>query len=287
MYYDLNSVNPYIRIARKSIIAAGNDINRRIIFDYELIYIDDGKFTLMYDDKFYECSEGQFIFLRPGIPHSFNNIRHNLSQPHIHFDIKYSVNSVKTPISFKDFKDMSDDEKKLIQNDIFAEYSKTPFVEFKNKQKVLALFYEIVSESGYTSLVKKAKLMQIIDMLVEDNYPNFFNLSQSEPNIAQQIKDFIDSKQGVTVSLADMEKQFSYSRFHLERKFKGEFGVSIISYRNAKRMEQAKHLLKSKSVREVSEKLGFSSIYVFSRAFKNHFKIAPLAYKKSKKPKVL
>jgi AraC-like DNA-binding protein len=45
-------------------------------------------------------------------------------------------------------------------------------------------------------------------------------------------------------------------------------------------MQAAERLLAKKSVSEVAEMLGFSSIYVFSRAFKKHAGHPPTAFRK-------
>ncbi len=93
-----------------------------------------------------------------------------------------------------------------------------------------------------------------------------------------QLKDYIDAGQGMTHTLDDLAKQFSYSKYYLERQFKKEYGVSLMAYRNQKRMELAQQLLKSRSVSAVADTLGFTSIYVFSRAFKQFFGVSPSAY---------
>ena len=95
------------------------------------------------------------------------------------------------------------------------------------------------------------------------------------------ISDYIDAGQGLNSSLDDFEKQFSYSKYYLEREFKKNYGVSLISYRNNKRMEFAAKFLKENSVTNVVEILHFSSIYSFSRTFKKHFGISPTKYKDS------
>ena len=103
---------------------------------------------------------------------------------------------------------------------------------------------------------------------------------ENDYNVALQIKDYIDAGQGINSSLDDFEKQFSYSKFYLEREFKKLHGISLIAYRNNKKMELAAKLLKNENVTTVVEKLHFSSIYAFSRAFKKHFGLSPTEYKK-------
>lgn len=275
MSFDIQSVNPYIRVAMRSVITSEKSIKRRVIFDYELIYIESGEFTLNYNEMDYKCREGQFILLRPGVPHSFSEIKDQLSQPHIHFDMMYSVNSRKTPVSFKDINEFTPWEHVLMQKDIFEDYPQLPFVTFSQKEKVLELFYGIMDEKQESGLVQKARLIQILDMLIAENFPNSFLKAENSYSIAHQLKDYMDSEQGMSARLSDFEKQFSYSKYYLERQFKKSYGESIISYRNKKRMETAAKLLRTDPVTGVSEKLGFNSIYAFSRAFKQHFGVAP------------
>jgi len=275
MSFDIQSVNPYIRVAMRSVITSEKSIKRRVIFDYELIYIESGEFTLNYNEMDYKCREGQFILLRPGVPHSFSEIKDQLSQPHIHFDMMYSVNSRKTPVSFKDINEFTPWEHVLMQKDIFEDYPQLPFVTFSQKEKVLELFYGIMDEKQESGLVQKARLIQILGMLIAENFPNSFLKAENSYSIAHQLKDYMDSEQGMSARLSDFEKQFSYSKYYLERQFKKSYGESIISYRNKKRMETAAKLLRTDPVTGVSEKLGFNSIYAFSRAFKQYFGVAP------------
>jgi AraC-like DNA-binding protein len=77
------------------------------------------------------------------------------------------------------------------------------------------------------------------------------------------------------MTLDDFSKTFFYDKFYLERKFKETYKVGLIEYRNNKKMELAKNLLKANSVSKVSEIIGYQSIYAFSRAFKNYFGYSP------------
>ena len=62
--------------------------------------------------------------------------------------------------------------------------------------------------------------------------------------------------------------------------FKRKYGIAIITYTQNLKLEAAKEYLKRElSITEISDKLNFSSIYSFSRFFKNKTGIAPLEYK--------
>lgn len=283
MLLDDSIINPYIRVAMQSILRKGTEITRRIIFDYELIYIADGEFILNYNETDYRCIKGQFILLRPGISHSFYVTDTDLSQPHIHFDITHMSDSRQVPVCFKDLSDLGDKDRKQIREDIFPKDLLDPFVVFSDCQAALEIFYAIVNQPKPYSLTQKGLLIRLIDMLIKDNFPDMLaDKTEDVYSAEEQVKDYPDAFQGIASNLDDIAKQFNYSKCHLAHRFKERYGISLIAYRNNRRMQLAKTMLETRSVTTVAEKLGFSSIYVFSRAFKNFFGISPSGFKKAR-----
>jgi AraC-like DNA-binding protein len=269
----LSDINPHIRLAMRSIITAGHDIARRVIYDYELIYLEQGKFTFVYNDVSYDCQTGDLLFICPGIPHSFHIDRGDISQPHIHFDMTHRPQSEKIPISFKDIGDMTEMEKSRIDKNRFAAYPSNPKIRVKDKAVFLDIFYRILSEET-EPLMKKALLIQLLSLIIKDNFPDLLK-NQENSSIEVQIKDYLDVGNGLGMNLDDLEKRFFHSKFYLEKKFKKAFGIGIMEYRNQKRMERANDLLDQHSVTEVAELLGYQSIYTFSRAYKQYHGISP------------
>lgn len=269
----LSLINPYIRLAIPSVIPSGHNIIRRVIYDYELIYLERGEFSLTYNDIVYHCTEGDIIFICPSIPHSFKINNGEISQPHVHFDITHRPHSDKIPISFKDIDSMTDTEKSWIDKNYFNSYENLPIVKIQNKEKFLKLFYQIILNE-VDILEKKANMIQVLSMLIKDNFPDIIE-GQANLDVAHQLKDYIDAGNGLKMQLEDFEKTFYQSKFHLEKKFKEAFGMAIIEYRNKKRMKIAPLLLKNHSVSEVAETLGYQSIYSFSRAYKQYYGYSP------------
>lgn len=269
----LSLINPYIRLAIPSVIPSGHNIIRRVIYDYELIYLEHGDFDFTYNNTVYRCTEGDIIFICPGIPHSFKINNGEISQPHIHFDITHRPHSNKIPISFKDIDNMTDTEKSWIHKNYFNSYENSPLIKIQNKEKFLKLFYQIILNEA-DILEKKANMIQVISMLIKDNFPDIIE-RQAHLDVAHQLKDYIDAGNGLKMQLEDFEKTFYQSKFYLEKKFKEAFGMTIIGYRNKKRMEIAPFLLKNHSVSEVAETLGYQSIYSFSRAYKQRYGYSP------------
>lgn len=276
-----HEINPYIRVAVRSVLNTGLEIKRRIIFDYEFIYIADGSMTFFYNDIPYKVSRGHFLFIRPGIPHSFQDIQ-ALHQPHIHFDFVYHKNSKGTPVSFKDIPALSPQEKALISEDYFHNAPPFPFITFHDTEKALSLFYRTIdANTSKDSLAAKGYLTALLAMIIDDNFPDMIKKDIGNYTIANQIRDIIDSQQGLRHSLDDLESQLSYSKFYLERQFKNEYGISIIAYQNEKKFIEATRMLATKSISQVAAELGYSSIYSFSRAFKNKYGLSPSQYRQN------
>ena len=209
----LSLINPYIRLAIPSVIPSGHNIIRRVIYDYELIYLERGEFSLTYNDIVYHCTEGDIIFICPSIPHSFKINNGEISQPHIHFDITHRPHSDKIPISFKDIDSMTDTEKSWIDKNYFNSYENSPIIKIQNKEKFLKLFYQIILNE-VDILEKKANMIQVLSMLIKDNFPDIIE-GQANLDVAHQLKDYIDAGNGLKMQLEDFEKTFYQSKFHL------------------------------------------------------------------------
>jgi AraC-like DNA-binding protein len=276
----LSLINPHIRLAMQSTIPSGRNIARRVIYDYELIYLEKGEFTFIYDDKPYPCKSGDFILIRPGIPHSFRVDCGEISQPHIHFDITHRPQSDTIPISFKDIQAMTEVEKSWIHKDYFSGYAPIPFITVDDKKNFLDDFLKVIIKDT-PQLIKKAIMVRLISAIIDANFPNILEGKSLLTGVEYQVKDYIDAGNGFEMSLDDFAKYFFQSKFYLDKKFKKAFGMSLIEYRNNKRMEFANQLLRYCSVTEVAKKLGFESIYSFSRSYKHHFGLSPSKYKRS------
>ena len=84
--------------------------------------------------------------------------------------------------------------------------------------------------------------------------------------------------------LSRLSEITGYSYNYMSNIFKKNTSTTLLEYFHAKRMKTAKLLLaeNKRSVSQIAELLGYSSIYTFSRAFKKQYGISPSDYKKQK-----
>ena len=274
----LAEINPYIRRAMRSTLLPPWQFDQRIILDYEIIYIESGSFQLTYNHRAYTCKAGDVVLFCPNVPHALSSDQ-TVEQPHIHFDIQYDANSERTFICFRDLTELSAQERCLIRENIFPQLSHTPLLKLHDKAAFLELFYKVIDAPDHQSLSCKAHLLALLETLIANNVPGALEQAPQPGSITSQIKEFLDANYCRNISLTALEKQFSYSKFYIEKCFKKETGLSVIQYRNQKRMVAAPELLKSHSVAETGQILGYSSIYAFSRAFTAFYGESPSKYK--------
>lgn len=85
-----------------------------------------------------------------------------------------------------------------------------------------------------------------------------------------------------SLTIDDICKKTAYSKAYLFRLFKAQTGKTIMAYFIELKINQAKQLLRENelSVREISERLAFSTPDYFTKTFKRITGLTPLAYKK-------
>ncbi len=282
---NIAEINPYIRLAIHSELPAPFYIKRRIIFDYELIYIEGGEMTLTYDDRDYPCKEGDILLLCPGVPHSFNVSTTTLIQPHIHFDMKYDPQSEQIYICYKDYNEMNAAERAMIRENIFPAHRISPFLKISEKKKFLKTMFEIIDSSDSSnpvSVSNRARMLFLIDAILSENTSILSQKNPRSSGISTHIRAFIQANYRQNITLEVLEQHFGYSKFYIEKTFKNTYGISVINYRNRKRMDAALYLLEKHSVSETASLLGYSSIYAFSNAFRSFYGVSPTTYLKSK-----
>ena len=88
------------------------------------------------------------------------------------------------------------------------------------------------------------------------------------------------------LTIHELARDVQISPFHLIRQFEAVFGLTPHQFRQASRLELAKHLLATgeRSVTEVCMEVGFSSPGSFSVLFRRRMGETPSAYRRRMRP---
>ena len=97
------------------------------------------------------------------------------------------------------------------------------------------------------------------------------------------VKEYIEANSSRPISLLELASYACISEKQLERIFIKEMGESVMLYARRRRCKRIEALLcdPTLSLREVSERTGFSNEYYFNAFFKKYAGMTPGSYRKA------
>ena len=285
--------SPYIRVARHDLQNMPFCFNR-VIWDYEIIYVQEGTIKLTVENQIYECIQGDFIFLKPKIHHVLESSSSLVLQPHIHFDFFEDELSSRIFIPFVTENLMSSAQKKWFREDITKEYDLNfpPRIRVANPLVIKDIMFELIDEHNYKKpyhkIVEHALFLKLISELARQ-YQHASTVSKYEKHIEKfkQLIAYINENVDINFSLDDLASFCNVSTFYLCRIFKSLYGVSPHKYISQIRLNRAKHLIQftTLSIKEIAYKMNFNEQETFTRWFKSLDGFAPTQYRINKKVK--
>ncbi len=101
----------------------------------------------------------------------------------------------------------------------------------------------------------------------------------------QEIYDYIEKNYQKDLSLEEIADHVNYNKHYLTRYFKSMTGMSVFTFLNDYRLNQAKWLLLTteKSMDDIAYEAGFQSTKRFHHVFKEVMGTSPLQYQKETK----
>lgn len=282
MMLNFQSLNPYLRAAMYSTLKPPFQIGQRVLFDYELIYLQKGSWTLTFQGKDFACSPGDILLLCPNEPHTLKSGQEVL-QPHLHFDLIWDRDSEKIPISFRDFPQLSPEEQALIRPNLLAgQLQSRPFLQMPERPYFERLIFDVIDSYQQLppdSIRLKARFLLLLDLIFQYNLKEAPLPEPGAKTLLPAVKNYLDQNCSTVITLDSLAAFFHYDKYYIAKQFHKMYGCSPMAYYRNRRAQRAKELLRSAhSVGEVSDLLGFSSIYAFSRFLKNRTGASPSQY---------
>lgn len=236
---------------------------------FELTLIDEGVGTIL--------TNGEEIAVRAGdihcsFPGDFHAIHSNREHP-----LKYNFFSFWT-----------EDAELFPMLEEIIQRCYLPAQRLFADERIASLVGNAIAElSAPTALSERiltAIFLQIVLYLISD-----FRLSPERAisDVAQpeelcfQMMNYIDTHLYYMQSLTELAAQMNYSYSYLSDLFRRVTGDTLTAYYRDRRLKAAQLLLREgkKSVGEIAALLQYSSIYTFSRAFREQFGTSPTQYR--------
>lgn len=121
---------------------------------------------------------------------------------------------------------------------------------------------------GY-KIQTKALITQILFALLSENVSRHFGTSDALRSLKVAI-DYMEQNYARRITVEELARLSGYSASHFTRMFRQVYDLSPIQFLNRLRIQHAKNLLRAEqyTLSEIANRCGFSSVYYFSRCFK-------------------
>ncbi|SHN35959.1 AraC family transcriptional regulator [Gracilibacillus kekensis] len=239
------------------------------------VYVINGKLQINEDGKSYILEKGSYLFLRKNAHHWGEDYYQPGSEwYYIHF-FNHSLPSETSEYSpyGKTSLINQDEYQSKITLPKFGTVSQRKYI-ISQLDKLLEMFE---SSHPLRPMLTSMQLHQFFLELYLENLESFAN-KKSNRMIIRMI-NYIDgaNKKVTSQEIAD---HLGMNYAYLSTLFKEYTGKSVTQYQNEKMIEKAIQLFRKENVNvaEVSEQLGFSNPFYFSRVFKKVTGLSPSAY---------
>lgn len=299
MFYSLNpNILPKICLLNKATIRPPYVHQRRRADEYILYIIKDGIMYLKENDIMYTLVPGDVILLDPHYTHE--GIKSSYCEYYyIHFrHDNMNREQLEGLDSSQDA--WANIRNQALQSNSFsyelydtAQLLLPKKFHFDNQSSFIQLMYLLndAIEENKTQLenYKIKSSCKVLEILVQIER-NFISSKIEDSRLGaakavskvQDILNYINLDYANHISSTMIEDKFMCNFDYINRIFKQITGSTIFSYLNRVRIDHAKILILTTSLKitEIAEQIGFLDIYYFSKVFKKHTGVSPTIYGK-------
>ncbi len=238
------------------------DTKRHCNAMYEIHVAMQGSFEIYINNHVYELIAGQAILIAPG---EYHNIK-DASEDIVHFTIPFSMEKEYLP-------QLSHTKLKL------SELSLTACTQIQKEKKEKKGFYQERLRALYTLL-----LSEVLGNASQSSGKKEKMLTIETDRRFAVIENFFERKYGECVTEQELAESLNLSRRQLNRVLRAHYGMCFRDMLRHTRMDRAAWLLDTTNmpVGKISEECGYMSETSFFKAFKAHYGVSPMKYRKSK-----
>ncbi len=236
---------------------------------HEITYIVRGNANIMCGDKTHLCKTGDIIFNPKGSIHAIDSADgHSLRYYYIAFDIIDCENECESQLA--NFFNTATPDCAVADRSIPHTFHDIFLNLYGNDE----FSGNIVSDS-----IRKLLIYVLRSLEGNANQVYVPDVRFGKKRTVAQICSFIDSNVEDIDALKKLPQKFDYSYSHISSFFSKSMGLSLKEYFLMSRHRRACELLGSgMTVTAVAERMGYSSIHVFSKAFSMREGMSPSVY---------
>ena len=246
---------------------------------WEMVYLDKGSLLVQRDGETLILKQGEILFLEPN---EFHAIRSLDSSPNI-FVISFHCTS-PAMASFVRYHTRLDKTLSTYLASIIREAEKTYKIP-KNDFNLKRLTLRDNALVGGEQLIKtylEQFLIFLLRLMISTKAQPFPQKDIVADPLVEAIQQYLTVNVEKNIRIADLCKEFDYSRSYLCHRFQSKTGQTLASYAMQLKVNEAKRLIRETDLNlsQISARLSFENPQYFSRTFKRLTGMTPTEFKK-------
>jgi len=236
----------------------------RVLQEYQINYITDGAGVLETHDGVFQLKKGSLFILKPGMWHRYKpDDAKGWVENYIGFNGGIAV--------------------KIFNNDIFK--ASSPVRQLGEREELVDTFIKIFdltrNEVPGFQQIAAGLIMKMAGYLAAFEKQKGFSGNRVEKIIGNARFAMQNNLTG-ELDIRQLARDNNVGYAYFRKMFKKYMGVSPLRYHLNLRIMRSRELLltSDKSINEISDELGFTSVYYFSRLFKNKTGLSPTKFRK-------
>ena len=234
---------------------------------WEFVYIDSGEAHIVADKKEFSLCQGEAYFHKPDEYHSIRTDEKFANSVIISFESLSPAMKV-----FENRKIALDEEQKSLLGKIVEEGSKC-YTDKLNAIYLNKMHRSSDAPFGGEQLIKlyiEQLLVLLYRSVTQEGKKHDERRSKNNHELTERIKEILQKNVYGSVSLNEISSALFFSKTYVKSVFKKNTGKTVMQYFTDLKIEEAKKLISFNkfTFTEIAYKLGYSSLYYFSRQFK-------------------
>lgn len=238
---------------------------------FELTIVTKGKGTVITNDTEIPVKQGDIYM---SFPCDFHAIVSDHSDP-LRYDF-FSFKTVDVTLAGELMRIMENNSRpdcRIVRDDVIASLVSGAIAELDRDDK----YTEDMLQASFTQIL--IRLLRAFDR-DRDTEHTRSSVTEAEA-LCYRLMNYIDTHIYTMTSLEELSEVTNYNYSYLSSLFHKTTSGMLTDYYRRRKLETARLLIEEDglNITEIAALLRYSSIYTFSRAFKEHFGVSPSRYK--------
>ncbi len=225
-----------------------------------------------------------------------NNVVSNVKVGDIYLSLPGDIHKIESskeePLDFDFFSFKTDNPDYLQKLEDVTYYMYNPTMRIFRDEKISFLIsnaiMEMENENNYSERLLECIFNQAVLYMIRDTHTGKASVKNAQKNKSEalcvKVMNYIDTHIYSLKNLTDITKIINYDYSYISSLFKKTTGRTLSRYFQNIKLETAKQLLLENKLKvsEIAYLLNYSSLYSFSKAFKDKYGVSPKGFIYSK-----